>query len=133
MYSAQPNHSLVRNWNQSQGVTHPTDLSYQIIRDYGLRYVSIQNSSTRPIGVAVMSYMSGPVPPILFTLAAGEIRPLGINSHGGPPQYLWLLDVQTQQPVGTPTILASDGQDFVLRDGVNKWWVQKFKRASYSA
>ena len=133
MYTSQPNHSIIRNYNQAQGITHPTDLSYQIIRHYGLRYVSIQNSSTRPIGIAITSYISGPTPPILTSLAAGEIRPLGVNSHGGSPQYLWLLDVQTEQPVGAPEILATDGQDFVLRDGVGKWWVQKFKRASYSA
>ena len=132
MYSAQPDHNIVRDYDKAQGTTHPTDLSYQIIRDYGIRYITIQNSATRPVAFAITPYLSGPTPPILATLAAGEIKHLGINSQGGPPQYIWILDVQTKMPVGAPTCLRRDANDFVLRDGMNKWWVQFFKRPSYS-
>lgn len=132
MYSNQPMHNIVRDYNKSQGTTHPSDLSNQIIRDYNLRYVTIENSSTRPIGVAVVAYATGPIPQILFSLAGGEIKHLGVNSHGGPMQYVWLLDLQTKKPVGSATPLQSNANSFVLRDGVNKWWIQYFKRPSYS-
>ena len=133
IYSSQPNSNIVRNYLQSQGITHGTDLSYQILRDYHVRYVTVQNSATRPIGVAITPYLSGPTPDILFTLAAGEIKHLAINSHGAPPQYMWMLSVQTKMPVGAPVIFRSDAQDFVLRDGLNKFWVQPFHRPSFSA
>lgn len=133
MYSSLPKHSRVVDYDKIQGTTHPTDLSYQILRDYSVRYITVQNSSTRSIGIAITPYLSGPIPPILHSMAAGEIKHLGINSHGGPPQYLWMLDLDTKEPVGATVILRRDANDFVLRDGTNKWWVQFFKRPSYAA
>lgn len=125
--------NTVRWWNKAQGITHPTDLSNQIYRDYGLRYVSIENSATRPIGIGITSYASGPIPAILHTLRAGQIVPIGINSQGQADQFLWLLNTQTGQPVGQPSILQRVSNQFVIRDGLNKWWVQAFSRPSYSA
>ncbi len=133
MYSGEPKHNIIRDYDKAQGTTHPTDLSYQIVRDYNIRYITVQNSAARPIGVAITSYLSGPTPEILFTLAAGEIKHLGINSQGGPTQYIWMLDVQTSMPTGAPTALRRDSNDFVLRDGLNKWFVHFFSRPSYSA
>lgn len=133
MYSNFPYQNITRDYEKAQGVTHPTDLSYQIPRDVNIRYITIQNSSTRPIAFAITSYLSGPTPPILSTLVAGEIKHLGVNSHGGPPQNIWILDPQTALPVGSPTCIRSDANDLVLRDGVNKWWVNFFKRPSFAA
>jgi len=133
MYTSFPKYSRVVDYNKIQGCTHPTDLSYQILRDPNVRLISVQNSGTRPVGIAIMSYLSGPNPPILFSLAGGEIKQLGINSQGGPPQYIHLLDLETKKLVGAPTILRRDANDFVLRDGVNKWWVQPFSHPSYAA
>lgn len=133
MYSAQNNHNIVRNYDKAQGTTHPADLSYQTIRDYNIRYITVENSSSRPIGVAITPYLSGPTPPILFTLAGGEIKHLGINTHGGPPQYIWLLDVQTHQPSGNATHIRSNSNSLVIRDGLNKQFIQFFIRPSYSA
>jgi hypothetical protein len=133
MYTSLPKHSRVVDYNKIQGTTHPTDLHVQIIRDYNVRHVSIENSSTRPIGIAVTTYVSGPTPPILHSLAPSEIKHLGINSQGGPPQYLWILDLDTKKVVGKPSILRRDANSFVLRDGVNKWWVQFFKFPSVAA
>jgi hypothetical protein len=127
------NYNIVRDYDKVQGTTHPSDLSYQIIRDYNLRYVTIENSSTRPIGIAINTYGTGPVPPILFTLVGGEIKHLGVNDHGGPMQFIWMLDLQTKQPVGSPAPLRSNSNQFVLRDGLNKWFVHYFGRPSYSA
>lgn len=127
------NYNIVRDYDKAQGTTHPADLSYQIIRDYGLRYVTVQNSSTRPIGIAITTYANGPVPPILFSLVGGEIKHLGVNDHGGPMQFIWMLDLQTKQPVGSPAPMRSNANDFVLRDGLNKWFVHYFRRATYAA
>jgi len=127
------NYNIVRDYNKLQGTTHPSDLAYQIIRDYHNRYVTVENSSPRPIGVGITSYCTGPVPPILFTLAGGEIRHLAINTRGGPMQYMWILDLQTKKSVSNSYPFRTDGNQFVLRDGLNKWFVQTFKRASYSA
>jgi len=133
MYTSMPNYNIVRDYSQAQGYTHPTDAHVQIPRDVGLRYVSIENSSMRPVSFAITPYISGPTPPILATLAGSEIRDIGINSHGGPPQFLWLLDPFSGKLVGEPVILQSNSNQFVLRDGVNKWWVHFFSRPVYAA
>ena len=125
--------NIVRWWNKAQGITHPTDLSNQIYRDYNIRHVSVENSAMRPVGISVTSYASGPIPSIRKTLAAGESVDLGINSQGQSAQFLWLLDVQTGQPLGKPAIFERTANQFVIRDGLNKWFVQKFRRPSYSA
>ncbi len=132
MYSHQPIHNIVRDYNKAQGVTHPTDLSIQIIRDYNIRYITVQNSATRPMSYAITTYDSGPVPDVLETLNPGEIKNLGINTHGGPPQYIWLLDEKTKRPVGAPDCIRSNAQDLVIRDGLNKAWIHFFSRPSFS-
>lgn len=132
-YSGMPVHNITRDWNKAQGMSHPTDGAYQIRRDVGLRYITVENSAPRPIGCAITTYSSGPTPPILFSLAPGEIKHLGINSQGGPPQFLWILDLTTKLPAGENVIIQSNSNQLVLRDGVNKWFVQFFSRPSYSA
>lgn len=124
-------YNVVRDYDRAQGTTHPADLAYQIVRDINIRYVTVENSATGPIGVAIVNYLSGPTPPIKFVLKGGEIRHLGINSQGGPDQALWLLDVNTKKPVGNPTMLHRHVNQFVIRQGLNAYWVQFFVRPSY--
>jgi len=132
MYTSHAKHNIVRDYDKSQGTTHPADLSYQIIRDYNIRYITVENSSPRPVGYAITNYLSGPIPDITRIIDGGEIHHLGINSHGSTPQHIWLLDPNTKKPVGTPTCIRSNSNQLVLRDGVNKWFIHFFKRASYS-
>ena len=133
IYSSIPDQNIVRDYNEAQGTTHPTDLSYQIIRNYNLRYITVQNSSPNPVAFAITTYISGPIPPILYTLGGGEIKHLGINSHGGNPQYIWLLEVQSGLPTGSPTAIRSNSNDLVIRDGLNMQWIQFFGRPSFRA
>lgn len=133
LYSKLPPHNIVRDWEMAQGVGSAKDLAHQIIRDYHIRNVCIQNSAVRPIGVAITNYYSGPEPPIKFTLDAGQLRYLGINSHGSYPQFLWLFDAVSKRRTGTPAILRNDANEFVIRDGLNEQWVQPFKTGVVSA
>jgi len=117
-----------------QGIRHPGDLGQQIRRDINVRYISLNNSSRRPIGVAINNYMcpmdgEGPVD-ILFIMQGGETRHLSINPIGGPAQFITLLDPSTKRVVGGPDILSTPSNSFVLRDGLNKWYVQKFYQAT---
>ncbi len=124
----------VLDYNVAQGTSHPSDLTHQIIRDYNIRYVTVENSSSRPIGVAITGVLStDDIPPINFSLAGGEIRHLGINSPGGPMQYIHIIDLKTKRHVGDPYAFRTDANQFVLRDGIAKWFVQAFKRPSYRA
>lgn len=124
----------VRDYNLVQGTSHPSDLTNQIIRDYNIRYVSVENSSTTPVGVAISaSGLSTQTPPINFSLAGGEIRHLGINTIGGPMQFIHIIDLNTKRLVGDPYGFRTDANQFVLREGINKWFVQSFKRPSYAA
>lgn len=133
MYSIWGDYNTITDYDKLQGTTHPSDLSYQIARDINSRYITVENSSPNPASVAITTYLSGPTPEVLFTLAGGEIKHLGINSHGGPPQYIWILDYQTKEPVSQPTLIRSNANQLVLRDGINKWFVHFFRRPSYAA
>lgn len=126
-------YNIVRETNKVQGTTNPADLAYQIIRDYNVRSISVQNSSTRPIGISITAYYSGPIPDILSVIGPGEIKYLSINSQGEPMQYIWPLDILCGRLAGDPYPLRSDANAFVLRDGINKWWVSAFTFPSYSA
>lgn len=128
-----PLHNIVRDYDKSQGTTHATDLSYQIVRDYHVRHVSIENSAVSPIGVGITAYASGPTPDVRLVLQPGEIRHVAINSHGSNMQFLWILDLQTRRVAGEPYAFRTDANQFVIRDGLNKYWVHAFKSPSYSA
>ena len=131
MFKIPPN--ITRDYNKVQGTTHPTDLSYQIIRDYNIRYVTIQNSGPVFIGIGITTYPNGQTPDILITLKPGEIRHIAINSIGDALQYLWIISPETRMIVGEPSPFHSNANDFVLRYGMNAWWVQRFHRPSYAA
>nr|QBK85734.1 MAG: hypothetical protein LCMAC101_03290 [Marseillevirus LCMAC101] len=133
MYSASGSHNQVADYNKLQGVTNPADLSYQIRRDIGARYITVENSAQRPTSVAITTYMYGHTPKTLFTLHAGEIKHLAINSQGSTPQFIWILGYETGEPVSQPTLIRSNSNQLVLRDGLNKWFVQFFHRAVFAA
>lgn len=124
--------NVVRDYNIAQGTSHPSDLIHQIIRDYNIRYVTVENSSTEPIGVSV-SDKADVTPHIKFTLVGGEIKHIGINTMGGPMQFIHIIDLESRKPVGSPYPFRTDANQFVLRHGINKWFVQPFKRGSYRA
>ena len=133
MYSRENASNIIRNYEVAQGMTHSADSAYQILRDYHIRYITIENSGTTPVGVAITSYVDGETPPITFSLCGGEIKHLGVNSHGSNPQFIWLLDLKTGDRVGAQTIIKSSANQYVIRDGLNKKWIQGFHRAVYAA
>jgi len=125
----------VRDYNMAQGVSHPSDLSYQIIRDINIRYITIENSSQiYPVGIAITdSPYEFHVPPINFSLAPGEIRHLGINTIGGPMQYIHILNLETGKHLGPSYPTETNSNQFVLREGINQWFVHPFHRSTYRA
>ena len=120
-------YNIVRDWNKTQGMTHPSDEHIQIRRDVDVRRIAVENSSTRPISIAIMPYYSGPVPSPQFTLRGGEIKNVAVNMPDGPIQTIHIIDPVTKKIVGSPYTLRSDANSFVLRDGINKWFVTPFK------
>jgi len=123
--------NIVRNTNHVQGYTHVTDEHIQIKRDINVRPVSIENSGQRPIGIGITTYYEGVLPPILFILAPGEVFGISINSQGSAMQYISPLDPVTGQRVGSPAPFRTDSNQFVLRDGINNWFVQAFQRTAF--
>jgi hypothetical protein len=120
-------YNIVRSWDKVQGMTHPSDETAQIRRDINVRKISIENSSERNISISLMPYYNGPLPTAQMTLKGGEIKNIAVNVVDGPIQYIHLLDPITRKPVGNPTALRTDSNSFVLRDGINMWFVQAFK------
>ena len=115
--------------NKLQGVTHPFDTS--IPRDLNTRWVSIENSSLRPIGIAIVNYYSGPTPVMTKLMRPGEVFNASINTVDMPDQFIHILNPDNGLPVSYPTILDRMSNQFVLRDGLNLWFVQKYRRSSY--
>jgi hypothetical protein len=125
-------YNIVRDWNKAQGYSDPSDEIVYIRRDIDIRRVSIQNSSERAIGVAITAYPpDGPLPKPQFMLRGGGVKNLGINTMGGPMQWVWMLDPTTKKMVGEPAPFRTDSNEFVLRDGINKWWVDAFHSAGF--
>ncbi len=122
-------YSIVRDWNMAQGLSHSSDEIGWSRRDLNLRHVTIENSGLDSIGVAITVYYGSPIPGIQFVLQGGETRDLGINTVDGPIQYIYILDPRTSKLLGTPYPMRHDAQSFVLRDGIQKWYVHAFKKA----
>jgi hypothetical protein len=114
-----------------QGMTSPTDSSIQILRDINYRYITVENSSNRPIGIAIRTYIIKSAPEIDYIIPGGAILHLNINSQGGPTQYIYLLDPQSKKLVGEPTCIMRTSNQLVLRDGLNMWFVSFFHRPTY--
>ena len=125
-------YNITRDWNMAQGFSNPADETVMIRRDLDLRKVSVENSSPdNEVCCAVTTYYQGPLPKAQFSLECGEIKYIGINTIGGPMQYLWYLDLQTGNPLGTPTPFRTDCNQFVLRQGLNRWFVQAFQSSGF--
>lgn len=127
-------HNSIVDWNKLQGLTNATDEYLQIRRSINSRHITIENSGLRPVGIAITTYCcAGSLPQMMTVLRPGEIKHLGINQPGDDQQYLYLLDPITRQQVGTQTALRTDANSFVLRDGLQGWFVHFFKHPSYRA
>lgn len=143
-YEPENAYNIVRDWNMLQGVTQQTDEYNKIRRDINSRLISIENSSRdKVIGIGIESFLlvpnihfnpdsSNKIPGIpevkyKFILRPGENRAIGINTPDGPAQYIYIIDPITKRIIGVPTVLATNANQFVLRDGVNMWFVDKFR------
>lgn len=127
--------NIIRNWNQVQGTTGVEDDLWKIRNDINVRHISIENSSpNHSIGIAIQTYYllgSTEVPKLQFILRPGEIRDLAVNPHGSELQYIYLLNPQTNKMVGSPSPIQSNAQQYVVRDGINKYWIDRFKSSGY--
>lgn len=132
-YNPRYAYNIIRDWNQLQGTTHPSDEYVQIRRDLNARYITIENSGERWVGIAITTYWCGELPKLQFILGPGEIKHLGINTHGGPMQFIHMLDPETQLSVGTPTAINTRANSFVIRDGIQKMFIQFYYRPVYTA
>ncbi len=126
--------NILQDYNIAQGTTHPSDLSIRPPRDINLRYITIENSGVIPVCISIsISGLLCPSPRINYCMKPGEIKHVAINPPGSPPQFLHIFDAITFKIVGDPYELRTDANQFVLRNGINKWFVQPFKRPSYRA
>lgn len=123
--------NIVRDWNKLQGFTSPTDTHIQIKRDLNSRYVTLENSSQRPVGIAITTYYGDPLPKLQFILDGGEVKNIGINPIGSAMQFIHILDPVNGERIGSCTSFRTDCNQFVLRDGLNGWFVQCFQRTAF--
>jgi len=125
-------YNISRDWNMAQGFSNPADETVMIRRDIDIRKVSVENSSPdNPLRCAITTYYEGPLPNTEFTLSPGEVKYVAINTIGGPMQFLWYMDMRSGRPLGTPTPFRTDCNQFVLRQGLNRWFVQSFQTSGF--
>ena len=116
----------------AQGFSNPPDETVMIRRDIDIRKVSVENSSPDvTVACAITTYFEGPRPRAQFCLAPGEVKYVAINTIGGPMQYLWYMDLRSGSPLGTPLAFRTDCNQFVLRHGLNRWFVHAFQTAGF--
>jgi hypothetical protein len=125
--------NITRDWSQLQGFTHPTDDHIQIHRDLNARYITIENSGKRPVGIAITTYFCGPKPKMQFVMHDGEIKHLGINPQGSAMQFIFMFDPISVEYIGSPTAFRTDANSFVIREGLNGMWIDFYFRSSYAA
>ena len=126
-------YSIVRDWNKAQGYSDVSDEVAYIRRDINIRHICIENSSERPFGIALATYKGHPLPEIQFILRGGQTRDVGVNTIEGPLQYIYIYDPLNNKLLGEPAALRSNAQSYVIRDGVNKVWINYFKTAGFNA
>ena len=122
-----------KNYPKLEAVVNPADLSYQIKRDINVRYITVENSSTKnPIGVYLgLSEQTVANPKIDFILQPGQIMHLGVNPMNTVDQFIHLVNPETWKECGPSMVLRHNANQFVLRDGVNMWYVAPFYRAGF--
>lgn len=123
--------NITRDWNKVQGMTNISDEHIQIRRDLNVRPITIENSGVGRVGIAITTYYGDPLPQIQFILEPGEVKAMGINSVGSPMQYIHILDPATGRRSGHCTSFRTDCNQFVLREGMNGWFVQFFQRTAF--
>lgn len=168
----------VLDYSKLQGVINPSDLNQRPPRDINSRYITIENSSNRSIGVGIETFLTREIylPPVLptpelsppqqttiatvnanvdatanptkinatisikkepelrpridFIIRPHEIKYLGVNTNDAPGQFIYIIDITSGVIVGPPQFIERTVNQFVLREGINSWWVQKFHKTS---
>lgn len=122
--------NLVKDYNLYQGVYHPSD-SHVARRSLNVRRVLIENTGSLEVSVRISSTMYGRK--TNFSLGPGEGKFIGINPIGEGPQYITIHHPLTGERVSNPTPLSRDSNQFVIREGMNNYFIHKFYSASLNA
>ena len=129
--------NIVRDYNKVQGTVYPSDGLGRIRRDINVKYITVENSSNRPIIAGISANRcnfdldtSFTVP---FIVQGFETKHLGVNPVGSNDQFIRLFDMNSKMPVSDTYIIMRTINSFVLRDGQNKWWIQRFNKPDFNA
>jgi len=126
-------YSGVFDYNKLQGTYSGPDLIDRIPRDINHRYITIENSSDRTFACAINADPNTCPTKSNFLIGPNGIKELGINDLGtSSSQWLWIINPRGK-PMGPPTILDNATNQFVIRNGENVIFVQRFHRAGYKA
>ena len=139
----------VLDYSVLQGVINPSDLQIRPPRNINSRYITVENGSNREIGVAIETFISRPPqllkyspptipnpvlstsatcpPKIQFILKPHEIKHLGVN-NSSDEQFIHVIDPKTLKLVGEPQHIQKMTNQYVLREGMNKWVIERFYR-----
>lgn len=117
-----------------QGVSYQSQLKYQPRRVLGTKHISIENSS--PTDLAHFAITNNHVEEdasalTTITLGPGKSVQLSVNAPGETPQFIHILNKSSKYIgesfcLGPSYAIRSDAQSFVLRHGLNSWFVQPF-------
>lgn len=126
--------NIVLRWNLLQGYDYAYNETLQQPRRLDFRHILIENGTDTGIGVAITNSIERAAKPT-FGLKPGEGIDLAVNPFviGQPPtQYIHLFD--KNGITGTPSILRSDSNSFVVRynELMGGHYVQRYYRPTLS-
>jgi hypothetical protein len=121
------------DYNKLQGTYHPSDNIVQIRRDLFSKHISLENGSDKHIGVAITNYGAGATPNIRIVMKPQEVKHLAVNQPTDKDQFIWLIDPVTKRVVADSQIIDRQGNQFVIRRGINKWMTLVYHRPVYNA
>jgi hypothetical protein len=123
----------VFDYNKLQGTYSATDLINRIPRDINHRYITVENPTDKIFACAITTDPNTTPAKPDFLIGYNAVIELGINDSGSSsPQYLWVLN-RRGHPMGPPSILEKTANSFVIRDGLNLVYIQRFRNSGYKA
>lgn len=95
--------------------------------------VHFAKDKPRPRGMEYVIPDGDQFPGVSKIIPPGPSVYLGVNPVDGPPQYMHILDPDTEVAIGQPINIRRDVQIFVLREGIQGWFFQCFRSSGYKS
>lgn len=121
---------MFRNWNLLQGYGDVSDEIVYTRRDINSRKISIENSGYSEVLFTISPYYDK-IGVNYKKLKPHEVFYAAVNTVDDEPQYIFLISTKDKKVIGGPFQIRSDANQYVIRQGLNKWYIQPFQQSFF--